>query len=125
MFTGALIVVLLLCAVIGTAYLVRLRRERKFEAECKKAQDEYRIKQLRDREDMERLLLKLKEEPHSTVPSMVVDYIDLDEEGRNLFERFTSELPPAPEQQLYSADLKPIDCPEFIAYKIRDKADAA
>lgn len=127
MLTGAILSVLLLTAVVGTVvYFRRQIAKRRFDAECAKIQRDAELKQIRDREAIQAIREKLKHELPLADPNLIVHHIDLDEEGRNLVERLVGEMPAAPEPQLYSADLKPVACPDFYAYKIPDTAaDAA
>jgi hypothetical protein len=110
-------VVLLLCAVLGTLYLVRLHRKRKLEVECQQYQEEARRRLAQQGEALAHIREKLKDAtPHTD--SIVVHHFDLDDQGSNLTERFLHALPDAPPIQLHGADLNVIECPDFYSYNI-------
>lgn len=114
-----------LLVVAGTAYLLRRNRRNKFKAECAKVQAEAARKVILDREAIERIREKVREElPHAD-PSMIVHHFDIDENGRDLLQRLNIEMPDAPEPQLYPLDMKAIDCPEFFGYKIKGPENKA
>lgn len=121
MFIGLMLAVVAIALVTGVVVLRRKMRRKKEARTIKREREAYELKQIRDREAVARLREKLREElPHSD-PALVVHFIDLDDEGRNTVERLlaNSEDPPPP--LLYDADLKPVECPEFIGYKFSER----